>query len=217
MTPEKQTDQEHEVVLDKVATLPNFVTLLRLMLLPIFLWLLFATPYHVAALVVFAVAASTDWVDGQIARRTHQVSRIGKLFDPLVDRLLICVGVIAIFLLGRLPLWILVYLIVRDCLLLLGGRYLLARAGRVPPVVYVGKFATAFIMVGFCLLLLGVPELPGLGIEAAPLWLPGFGEQPALLGIWFVYAGLICSIIAFSIYVVRGYGILSASASAIGS
>lgn len=208
MTPDDVKQNEPEVVLDKVLTLPNVVTLVRLALLPLFLWLLFATPHHVAALVVFAIAASTDWVDGQIARRTHQVSKLGKLFDPFVDRLLIAVGVIAIFFLGRLPLWILVYLIVRDCLLLLGGRFLLARVGSVPPVVYVGKFATAFLMVGFCLLLLGLPEVPGLGIEAAPAWLIGFGDDSALLGIWFVYAGLVCSVTAFAIYVVRGYRLL---------
>lgn len=209
--PEDKTADEPEEVLDKVLTVPNLVTLIRLMLLPLFLWLLFATPYHIAALVVFAVAASTDWVDGQIARRTHQVSRIGKLFDPFVDRLLIAVGVIAIFLLGRLPLWILIYLIARDCFLLFGGRYLLARCGKVPPVVYVGKFATAFIMTGFCFLLLGMPEVPGLGIGGAPSWLVGFGEEPALLGIWLVYAGLICSVTALVVYIVHGYDILRAS------
>lgn len=205
---DKQTDGEQEVVLDKVLTLPNVVTLLRLLLLPVFLWLLFATPYQLAALVVFAVAASTDWVDGQIARRTHQVSKLGKLFDPLVDRLLIAVGVISIFLLGRLPLWILIYLICRDVLLLAGGRFLLAKVGKVPPVVYVGKFATAFLMVGFCLLLLGMPELAGLGIAGAPAWLVGFGSEPALLGIWFVYAGIICSVIAFVIYAIKGVQLL---------
>lgn len=206
--PEDKIADEPEEVLDKVLTVPNLVTLIRLLLLPLFLWLLFATPYYIAALVVFAVAASTDWVDGQIARRTHQVSRIGKLFDPFVDRLLIAVGVIAIFLLGRLPLWILVYLIVRDCFLLFGGRYLLARCGKVPPVVYVGKFATAFIMTGFCFLLLGMPEVPGLGMSGAPAWLVGFGDEPALFGIWLVYAGLICSVTALVIYIVRGWRIL---------
>lgn len=210
-TPEEKKNTEPEEVLDKVLTVPNLVTLIRLALLPLFLWLLFATPYSMAALVVFAIAASTDWVDGQIARRTHQVSRIGKLFDPLVDRLLICVGVFAIFFLGRLPLWVLVYLIARDCFLLFGGRFLLARCGKVPPVVYVGKFATAFIMVGFCLLLLGAPEVPGLGLSWAPAWLVGWGGEPAFLGIWFVYAGLVCSVIALCIYIVRGWKILSAS------
>lgn len=211
MTQDQMTGADAEEVLDRVLTAPNVITLVRLLLLPLFLWLLFATPYHIAALVVYAIAASTDWVDGQVARRTHQVSKLGKLFDPLVDRLLIAVGVIAIFILGRLSLWILVYLIARDACLLLGGRYLLARIGKVPPVVYVGKFATAFIMIGFCLLLLGVPELPGLDLVGAPGWLPGFGADEALLGIWFVYAGLICSITAFCIYVFKAIRLLKES------
>lgn len=208
MARDEMTGNEEEPVLDKVLTAPNVITLVRLLLLPLFLYLLFATPYHIAALVVYAVAASTDWVDGQVARRTHQVSKLGKLFDPFVDRLLIAVGVIAIFIMGRLPLWILVYLIVRDLILLLGGRYLLAKCHKVPAVVYVGKFATAFIMFGFCLLLLGAPEVPGLGLAGAPSWLPGFGVDEALLGMWFVYAGLVCSITAFVIYAVKGVRLL---------
>lgn len=172
------TGEGQEPVLDKVLTAPNVITLLRLLLLPLFLWLLFGTPYHIAALVVYAIAASTDWVDGQVARRTHQVSKLGKLFDPFVDRLLIAVGVIAIFILGRLPLWILAYLIVRDIILLIGGRYLLAKVGKVPPVVYVGKFATAFIMFGFCLLLLGMPELPGLALPERPRGFPDSARIP---------------------------------------
>lgn len=182
VAPDKTTGSDQEEVLDRVLTAPNVITFVRLLLLPLFLWLLFATPYHIAALVVYAVAASTDWVDGQVARRTHQVSKLGKLFDPFVDRLLIAVGVIAIFILGRLPLWILAYLIIRDIILLIGGRYLLAKVGKVPPVVYVGKFATAFIMFGFCLLFAGMPEVPGLGITGAPVWLPGFGTESAPSG-----------------------------------
>ena len=196
---------EEEEVLDKVLTAPNVVTLVRLLLLPVFLWLLFATPYKLAAVAVFAIAAATDWVDGQIARRTHQVSKLGKLFDPLVDRLLIAVGVISVCLLGRLPIWILAYLIARDAFLLVGGRYLLATKGEVPPVVYVGKFATAFLMFGFSFLLLGMPKVAGLGIAGAPPWLPGFGQEPAFFGIWLVYAGLVCSVIALVIYIVKGW------------
>ncbi len=205
MTGQEQEQAKNEVELsDKILTLPNLFTLLRFLLLPVFLWLEFGLGNETAALVVFAVAASTDWVDGQVARRTGQVSKFGKLFDPAVDRLLIAVGVIAVFLLGRVPLWILIYLITRDCLLLAGGRFLLSSVGKVPPVRYLGKFATAFIMFGFSFLLLGGPYVPGLGIADAPAWLPGFGTEMALLGIWLVYAGLICSVSVFVWYVVDG-------------
>lgn len=191
-------------VTDKVLTVPNVITFIRLLLLPLFLWLEFGPHSEIAALVVFAIAASTDWVDGQVARRTHQVSKLGKILDPTVDRLLIFVGVIAVFFLGRVPLWILVYLIARDALLLLGGQFLLRKIGEVPPVRYLGKFATAFIMFGFCFLLLGMPSVPGLGIIGAPAWLPGFGLEGTYLGTWLVYAGLVCSVTVFVRYIIDG-------------
>ena len=196
--------EDGEEILDRVFTLPNVITFIRLLLLPVFLYLMFFTEHHVLAIVVFAAAASTDWVDGQIARRTHQVSRLGKLFDPFVDRLLIAVGIISVFLLGRVPLWILIYLIGRDLFLLVGGKILLDTVGKVPPVIYVGKFATAFLMFGFCFLLLGMPSVAGLGIVGSPAWLPGFGPGQTLFGIWLVYAGLVCSVTALVAYIVRG-------------
>lgn len=198
------SEAREDEVSNKVFTVPNIITFCRLFLLPIFLWLEFGAHQEVAALAVFAIAASTDWVDGQVARRTHQVSKLGKLFDPTVDRLLIAVGVIAIVLLGRLPLWILVYLIARDCVLLIGGKFLLDHVGKVPPVRYLGKFATAFLMFGFCFLLLGAPTTPGLGIYGAPAWLPGFGSGDVLFGIWLIYCGLVCSVSVFVIYIREG-------------
>ncbi len=201
-------DYPDDLVSDKILTGPNIVTFIRLLLIPLFLWLLFGAKQELAALIVYAIASCTDWVDGQLARRTGQVSKLGKLFDPLVDRFLLAAGVIAIVLLGRLPVWVLVYIIARDLLLLVEGRFMLARVGEVPPVVYLGKFATAFLMCGFCLLLLGFPQVPGLGIAGAPAWLPGFGTDPALLGIWFVYAGLVCSIAVFFVYQVNGWRLL---------
>lgn len=202
-------DYPDDLVSDKVLTGPNIVTFVRLLLIPLFLWLLFGAGQQLAALVVYAIASCTDWVDGQLARRTGQVSKLGKLFDPLVDRFLLAAGVIAIVLLGRLPVWVLVYIVARDLLLLVEGRFMLARVGEVPPVVYLGKFATAFLMCGFCLLLLGLPQVPGLGLVGAPAWLPGFGTQPALLGIWFVYAGLVCSVSVFFVYQVNGWRLLA--------
>lgn len=194
---------QNQVVLDKIATLPNLVTLCRFLLIPVFIYLRFFTPYHLAALVVFAVAASTDWVDGQVARRTGQVSRFGKVFDPLVDRFLLATGVISVCVEGSLPLWIVIVLVLRDLVLLIEGRIQIYLMDRLIPVSYVGKFATAFLLFGFCFLLLQVPVVPGLGI-AEISWLPGFGADPAYLGIFLVYIGLILSITVFCIYNVRG-------------
>lgn len=195
-----QSDQ----VTDRILTGPNVITFIRLLMLPLFLWLQFGLHADVPALVVFGVAAATDWVDGQLARRTHQVSKLGKALDPAVDRLLICVGVISVFLLGRVPLWVVIYLIARELILLCGGKYLLDTVGKFPPVVYPGKVATAFLMFGFSFLLLGLPEVSGLGIPWAPAWLPGLGAEPTLLGMWLIYVGLICSVSVFVYYIVQG-------------
>ncbi len=208
---EAENQRANEAVSDKILTGPNVITLLRLLLVPVFLYLLFALREDIWALVVYALASGTDWIDGQLARRTHQVSKFGKLFDPAVDRILLATGVISVCLLGRLPLWIVILLVARDACLLIEGRILLGTVGKVPAVIYVGKFATAFLMVGYCLLLLGIPMVSGLGIfETEISWLPGFAGADAYLGIYFVYIGIVLSIIAFTVYHVRGIRMFSA-------
>ncbi len=196
-----------EEVTEKILTLPNIITLVRFLLIPVFLWLLFYLHANGPALVVFALAACTDWVDGQVARRTHQVSKIGKMFDPFVDRFLLATGVISVCVLGRLPIWIVLLLITRDLVLVAEGQVMLGSVGKVPSVVYVGKVATALLLFGFCFLMLGLPEVVGLDIIESP-WLPGFGSGNFLLGIWFVYAGAICSLIAFTVYQIKGFKML---------
>ncbi len=184
-------------------TAPNVITLCRFLLIPIFIYLRFFTSHSFAALVVFAVAACTDWVDGQVARRTGQVSRLGKVFDPVVDRFLLATGVISVCVEGSLPLWIVILLVCRDILLLIEGRVQIYLMDHLVPVSYVGKFATTFLLFGFSFLLLKMPMVGGLGI-ADISWLPGLGSSPAYLGIYLVYIGVILSITVFIIYNVRG-------------
>lgn len=76
--------EEYEVS-DKVLTIPNLLSFIRLCTIPVFLCLLF-DDHNLAATILFALAASTDWVDGQVARRTNSVSRLGQLLDPAVDQ-----------------------------------------------------------------------------------------------------------------------------------
>ncbi|MFV0315738.1 MAG: CDP-alcohol phosphatidyltransferase family protein [Microthrixaceae bacterium] len=78
---------------DRLATLPNLITLIRLACIPVFLWLLFGRDLRWQAALLLAVLGATDWVDGFVARRFGQVSNFGKMFDPTVDRLLMIVGV----------------------------------------------------------------------------------------------------------------------------
>ena len=171
----------------------NIVTMLRLMLVPFFFAVLIRGTHNFGAFLLFAIAASTDWLDGQIARRTGTVTAIGQTIDPLVDRLLIAAGVFGLWMIDRLPGWIVVVLVLRDVYLGYGALQLETRFHRRLPVTYPGKITTALLLVGFADLVLNWPMLPGLGITESAL-LPGFGTAPAALGIWFVYAGVIFSV-----------------------
>ena len=186
------TDGAVEEVTDRILTIPNVISVIRLCLVPLYLWLLLSG-HDLAAALTFALAAGTDFLDGQIARRTHCVSKLGQLLDPTVDRVLMVTGVLGVFLVGRLPLWIILVVIARDALLLVGGSWLLFRRGIRVPVVYPGKFATTFLFVGFAGLLLNAPLIPGLG-WCDISWLPGFNGEAVSWGIWFIYAGLILSL-----------------------
>ena len=157
--------------------------------------------YDLAATFLFALAAGTDWIDGQIARRTNQVSKLGQLLDPAVDRILMIVGVAGLFIVGRLPLWIIVFVVARDLLLLVGGAYLLKRWKKRVAVVYPGKVATTLLFVGFAALLLNWPVLTGFGVVDVS-WLPGLNSDPYSWGIWFVYAGMILALFTTIYYVV---------------
>lgn len=192
--------QNTEEVSNRIFTVPNLISAIRLCLVPIFLILLL-NGFDLAATFLFALAAGTDWIDGQIARRTNQVSKLGQLLDPAVDRILMIVGVAGLFIVGRIPLWIIVFVVARDLLLLVGGAYLLNRWKRRVAVIYPGKVATTLLFVGFAALLLNWPTLQGVGVVDAS-WLPGLNSDPYSWGIWFVYAGMILGLFTTVYYVV---------------
>ena len=196
----KDANSGAEQVSDRIFTVPNLISFIRLCLVPIFLVLLF-NGYDVMATFLYALAAGTDWIDGQIARRTNAVSKLGQLLDPAVDRILMISGVCGLFLVGRLPLWIILVVLVRDLLLLVGGACLLKRYRVRVPVIYPGKVATTLLFVGFAGLLLNWPLIGGLGIVDAA-WLPGFNAAACSWGIWFVYAGLALALATTVYYVV---------------
>lgn len=196
----KDASSGAEQVSDRIFTVPNLISFIRLCLVPIFLVLLF-NGYDAMATFLYALAAGTDWIDGQIARRTNAVSKLGQLLDPAVDRILMISGVCGLFLVGRLPLWIILVVLVRDLLLLVGGACLLKRFRVRVPVIYPGKVATTLLFVGFAGLLLNWPLIGGLGIVDAA-WLPGFNAAACSWGIWFVYAGLVLALATTVYYVV---------------
>lgn len=101
----------------RLLTVPNLITLVRLVCIPLFLYLLFGLDERAAAAILLGLLGATDWIDGQIARRFDQVSEFGKMFDPTVDRLLLLTAVTAIMLDGAVPLWFGLLTLVREILI----------------------------------------------------------------------------------------------------
>jgi cardiolipin synthase (CMP-forming) len=138
----------------RVWTVPNLVSFLRLIGVPLFLYLFLAAHAEVAALVVLAVGGTSDWVDGYLARRLRQVSRLGELLDPLADRLYILATLLALSARGVTPWLFTGALLLRDLVLLL-CLVVLRRYGYEPlPVHYLGKTATFILLTAFPVLLL---------------------------------------------------------------
>ena len=191
---------------NKILTLANFVTMARLVLTFVFFFLFIMGEDRRVALAVYIIASATDFLDGQIARRTQTVSWFGKQLDPIVDRALLFTGVLGLLLRGELPLWIPIFVIGRDIILAQGMHRLRKYQKRPMDVLYVGKAATALLMTGFCFMLLGIPVVKGLGIASVD-WLPGLNDQQMPLGIFFVYVGVILSFLACVTYYDRGFAI----------
>jgi|SRR5215207_1636998 len=154
-------------VSSRVFTLPNVLSLLRLLGVPLFLWLMLGPEADVAALAVLMFSGFSDWLDGKLARAWDQVSRIGQLLDPLADRLYIVATLFAFVVRDIVPWWLAAILIGRDVVLAL-TLPVLRHYGYGPlPVHFLGKAATFNLLYAFPLLLLS--QLDGLvGDLAAP-------------------------------------------------
>ncbi len=146
--------QGRDALPDRVWTLPNALSLLRLLGVPLFLWLLLGPHADGWAVVVLMVSGATDWLDGKLARSLGQSSRLGALLDPAADRLYIVATLVAFVLRDVVPLWVVAVLVGRE--LVLGLALLLLRAHGYPPlqVHYLGKAATFLLLYAFPLLLL---------------------------------------------------------------
>jgi cardiolipin synthase len=142
---------------DRLLTLPNAFTVVRLLCIPVFVWLLLGRHPHdrFLAAVLLGALGATDWVDGYLARHLHQVSTLGKVLDPTADRLLLGVAVVAILVDGSVPLWIGVIVIVREGVVAAAAVGLLAAGARRIDVQWVGKAGTLGLMVTFPLFLVG--------------------------------------------------------------
>lgn len=172
---------------DRLLTVPNVITFVRLACLPVFLWLLIGRDNRVAAALLLAALGATDWVDGYVARRFDQVSNLGKIIDPVADRFLFFVGIAGILAVDGAPTWFALVVLVRE--VLVGGTtVIIALLGaRRIDVTWFGKAGTFGLMFAFPLFLGGSSD-----IDLAPvLWFLGW-----VAGI----PGLILSLYAAALY-----------------
>lgn len=159
----------------RILTVPNALSLLRLAMVPVVVLLLFIRA-DAAAVTLFVLAAMTDFLDGVLARRSHP-TLVGKILDPVADRLMLSSAAVVLAVRGILPFWAVGILVGRDLLALLGGLLF----GRKISVNWVGKAATALLMVGVALLIF----------------------SPGALGETIFYAGFGLSLLAALMYVVN--------------
>ncbi len=141
---------------DRVWTVPNALSALRLLGVPLFLWLALGPQDDGWAVIVLMVGGFTDYLDGKIARRFNLTSRLGAMLDPAADRLYILATLVALTVRGIVPIWLSAGIVGRD-LILAGGLVVLRRHGHPPPeVTWLGKAATLNLLYAFPLLLLSV-------------------------------------------------------------
>ncbi len=173
--------------------LANILTVLRLAVVPVVVWLLAVASsqgvddYHSWALGLFIAAAWTDFLDGQIARRTHTISEFGKIVDPLADRLLVITCLLVMVIREFMPLWMGLLIVGRDVIMLAGSPIVGLREREKIAVHWTGKVATAFLFLAICFFI---------------LWgRPGY-VQPA--GFWIFLPGILFSYVSGFIYLRRG-------------
>jgi len=167
---------------DGMWTVPNLFTLVRLLCLPVFLWVLFGLDEPVAAALILGALSATDWVDGYLARRLGQVSEFGKVFDPTVDRLMFIVAITAIIIDGAIPLWFAIAVLAREVLvgLMMAVATLVYKMPRID-VTYLGKVATALLMFAVPGFLIGSSGESYAGLFQLAAWIVGI---PGLILSW---------------------------------
>ena len=129
-----------------VITVPNILSFARIATIPIFCWLVANEPTRLWGILLFAVVVSTDWVDGYVARRTGQVTELGRILDPVADRLAIAAGLLTFAISGIFPFWAALLILLRDAAVLLGGAALLWGRDLRVDVRGIGKIATFSLM-----------------------------------------------------------------------
>ena len=176
----------------RILSLPNVISFLRLATVPVFIWL-FVNEQRNAAVILYAVGASTDFFDGYLARRLDSVTELGKLLDPLADRIFIVALAVALVATESLPLWLALAIVGRDLLLLAAFPFVDKRGVTRIPVSFAGKTATAALLFGLTLMAYAETTFPavdpldeiGLGFVvfgAVLYWITAFQYAREALG-----------------------------------
>jgi CDP-diacylglycerol--glycerol-3-phosphate 3-phosphatidyltransferase len=141
--------------------LPNLLSLLRLCMVPIFVLMFFSKieGSDYIALAVFIAATATDMLDGMIARRQNKITNLGKVLDPLGDKLMALSVLTCLTIDGRIPLWAVIVLLVKEIIMGIGGFYIYKTKAFMPPSNYFGKTATVVLFIA-CVILIAFKDLP---------------------------------------------------------
>ena len=194
--------------------LPNKLTMLRVILVPFFVAFLLNEPNHPnfkwAALIVFAVASITDMFDGMIARKYNLVTNFGKFADPLADKMLVCSALICLSVLGWVPTWMTIVIIIRE-FIISGFRLIAAEQGKVIAASWWGKWKTAVTMIAVVvqLYLINALGVPGAVSNADPS-----SASPLYIGLCafaqiLFWIATILTVISLVDYVLKNKGVLA--------
>ncbi len=178
----------------RVLTVPNLISMSRLVAVPVFAWLAWER-HDLAALLVLALAGASDWLDGVIARKYDQGSRLGELLDPAADRLYILVTLLVLAGRGDVPWWLLGVIVTREVVLVVVLLVLRSRGHGPLPVHFVGKAGTFALLYAFPLLLLAT-------------WEGGVGLVAGVVGWAFAGWGIGLYWLACALYVRQAVGVL---------
>jgi cardiolipin synthase len=167
-----------------VLTLPNLVTAIRLALIPVYLWLVFAEHRYLPAAYLLAALGCTDWIDGQLARRLHQVSALGKVLDPVADRLLVLSAVISVAWVGAVPIWFAVATLAREVIVSVVVVVLASMGAKRIDVLFIGKMGTFALMMSY------PAFLGGYGTATWQEYMRGFAWITGIFGLICAWAAL---------------------------
>ncbi|MCB0971118.1 MAG: CDP-alcohol phosphatidyltransferase family protein [Acidimicrobiales bacterium] len=175
---------------DAILTIPNVISLIRLLCLPLFLYLLFGLDDRFGAALLLGALGATDWVDGYIARHYDQVSALGKVLDPVADRLLFFVGIGGILLDGSVPAWFAWMVLIREAVVAVTTVVLAALGARRVDVTWYGKAGTFFLMFAFPLFLASNSTVSWAGTAEVLAWATGIPGLVLSYISWAMYAPL---------------------------